>query len=183
MGILALKMTPLEQRKPPHPIPLPRSTGGEGIVTATAQTFHRALASIATYQPRGAPFESWLFKIAHNLVVDRYRAGAREASLDHLSDAGWQPSGSRMGNPLESAIQGEQVGAAWAAVALLPPLQRRAVVLRFAHDLSNAEVGARVGRSDRPEFLRAYVPPADTRRAAPAAVAPRRQARHLASRG
>lgn len=42
----------------------------------------------------------------------------------------------------------EDLDAAWAAVARLPALQRRAVTLRFGRDLSHAEVGVIIGRSE-----------------------------------
>src|SRR5205085_9165515 len=48
----------------------------------TAQTFLRAWEAIERYQLRGAPFVSWLLRIAHNLGVSHLRS-RRESSQLH----------------------------------------------------------------------------------------------------
>src|SRR5213595_3189942 len=48
----------------------------------TSQTFLRAWEAIDRYQVRGAPFVSWLLRIAHNLGVSHLR-GKRESSELH----------------------------------------------------------------------------------------------------
>jgi len=47
-----------------------------------------------------------------------------------------------------SAIVREEANAAWRAVARLQGDRRRAVVLRFVHELSTAEIAAVLGRSE-----------------------------------
>jgi len=39
----------------------------------TSQVFLRALGHIENYEDRGYPFSAWLYRIAHNLVVNWYR--------------------------------------------------------------------------------------------------------------
>ncbi len=39
----------------------------------TARVFQRALQHIPTYEDRGVPFSAWLYRIAHNLVVNWHR--------------------------------------------------------------------------------------------------------------
>ena len=118
----------------------------------TAQTFHRALERLDRYEWRGLPFGAWLFRIAHNLVVDRRRAPTAPLSLDGLGKG--DPTGraydlaAEEEAPDAGLLAQEEAAAAWAAVAALPPLQRRAVTLRFGRDLSHAEVGAIIGRSE-----------------------------------
>ena len=46
----------------------------------TNQTFIKMLESIDRFQWRHAPFSAWLFRIAHNLTMDHFRARRR-----------WQP--------------------------------------------------------------------------------------------
>src|SRR5881397_2454210 len=46
----------------------------------TTQTFLRMLESITRFRWQSAPFSAWLFRIAHNLAMDHFRATRR-----------WQP--------------------------------------------------------------------------------------------
>src|ERR671924_458169 len=46
----------------------------------TTQTFLKMLESIGRFRWRSAPFSAWLFRIAHNLAMDHFRARRR-----------WQP--------------------------------------------------------------------------------------------
>ncbi len=41
------------------------------------EVFLKALQSLDSYQERGVPMQAWLFKIAHNLIVDYLRKKAR----------------------------------------------------------------------------------------------------------
>jgi RNA polymerase sigma-70 factor (ECF subfamily) len=114
----------------------------------TAQTFHRALERLDSFEWRGVPFRAWLFRIAHNALIDYYRRDRGALSLDGLGDTGFDPQGED-GRRFDSDLErDEQVDAAWVAVAGLPPLQRRAMTLYFAHGLSHAEVGRTIGRSE-----------------------------------
>src|SRR5581483_5592743 len=82
-----------------------------------------------------------------NLLVDRRRAGSPPVSLDGAGDNGYDPSDDAL-PPESQVIDRDDARSAWAAVATLPPLQRRAVALRFGRDLSHAEVGVIIGRSE-----------------------------------
>jgi len=109
-----------------------------------AQTFQRALEFRERYQQRGVPVEAWLFRIAHNLIVDHYRARRDVAPLD-----AFDRSIATDAPPLDALVlENERLSGVWEAVATLPPLQRRAVTLYFGHDLPHAEVGRRIGRSE-----------------------------------
>src|SRR5579875_1239558 len=109
-----------------------------------AQTFQRALEFRERYQQRGVPVEAWLFRIAHNLIVDHYRARRDVAPLD-----AFDRSIATDAPPLDALVlENERLSTVWEAVATLPPLQRRAVTLYLGHDLPHAGVGRRIGRSE-----------------------------------
>ena len=51
----------------------------------TGEIFTRMVANLPDYRPMGVPFRAWLYRIAHNLVVDHYRkeGGQVLVPLDH----------------------------------------------------------------------------------------------------
>lgn len=100
----------------------------------TEQVFLKMLDAIATYRARGVPFSTWLYRIAHNLVVDRYRRSGREmvALHDHVPDNG------RHADP-EAAFQAaEDREQLYGAIRRLTDEQQQVIILRF---LDNLEVG------------------------------------------
>jgi RNA polymerase sigma-70 factor (ECF subfamily) len=108
----------------------------------TAQAFLQAWEAIDRYQMRGAPFVSWLLRIAHNLGVSHLRSRRDGSELpDTLVDH------SRLGNPEEVVqlqAEGEHVRA---AILRLREEQRQVIMLRFVEDLEYREVAEIVGKS------------------------------------
>lgn len=117
-----------------------RLGGKEAAEDATSLVFARALAGLPVF--RGdRPFRSWLFAIAHNVVVDGHRARRPESPLAEAADlVAADPS------PEELALAADERDAVRALLAQLPPAQRRVVELRLA-GLSGAEVAQVLGRT------------------------------------
>jgi RNA polymerase sigma-70 factor (ECF subfamily) len=106
---------------------------------ATSLIFARALAALPTH--RGGSFRSWLFAIAHNVVLNARRDAPRHHQLAivvELADPGPRPE--------EMAEAAERRRSVSAALARLPEEQRRVVELRLA-GLTGPEVAAALGRS------------------------------------
>jgi RNA polymerase sigma-70 factor, ECF subfamily len=106
---------------------------------ATSLIFARALAALPTH--RGGSFRSWLFAIAHNVVINARRDTPHHHQLAivvELADPGPRPE--------EMAEAAERRRSVSEALALLPEQQRRIVELRLA-GLTGPEVAAALGRS------------------------------------
>lgn len=109
----------------------------------TQQVFLNALRSVSTFKWKGVPFSSWLFRIAHNLVVDYMRKEKRQTivCLDESmvsSDCGPQLLA-------EQKLDTEQL---IRATQKLTAAQREVISLRFAGGLSVAEAAKVMGKSE-----------------------------------
>ena len=107
----------------------------------TQQVFLKSLQSISSYRWRDIPFSAWLFRIAHNLVVDYLRKKTRQptASLENLPLAAED-------DPQEMAmirIDNERLKM---ATKQLTRSQQEVISLRFAGDLPIAEVARIMGK-------------------------------------
>jgi len=109
-----------------------RTSDRELAADLTHQVFARALSALPQFseRPRTGSFRSWLFTIAHNLLVDTHRTRREVASLDAADRA--IPLRDRARSPEEQAIAGEQRRALAAAMAMLTEGQRQVVELRLA---------------------------------------------------
>jgi len=101
-----------------------------------SETFVRALKSLDSYQERGLPMEAWIFKIAHNLIIDYLRRASKKQMVP-IDDVVIQDSA----NTEEAAESDIQIGKVSEALKLLPQSQREVIELRFFADLSSIEAG------------------------------------------
>lgn len=108
----------------------------------TAQTFLQAWEAIERYQIRGAPFVSWLLRIAHNLAVSHLRSKREKAQLHE----GIVDEGSRR-DPEAVAEQKADEERVRQAILRLRDEQRQVIILRFVEDLEYREVAEIIGKS------------------------------------
>jgi RNA polymerase sigma-70 factor (ECF subfamily) len=108
----------------------------------TADVFVRALAGIRGYVWRGTPLLAWLYRIAHNVAAE-YRKKAARTSEHQVQDA-----------PLDIEDQRDEMRTIdgqtdmFNAIRSLTEDQRRVIILRFYHGMSNAEVARTVGKQE-----------------------------------
>lgn len=108
----------------------------------TAQTFLRAWEAIERYQVRGAPFVSWLLRIAHNLGVSYLRSKRESSQLhDGLVDDKLRR------DPEWSFQQTAEEEMVREAILHLREEQRQVIILRFIEDLEYPEVAEIIGKS------------------------------------
>ena len=111
----------------------------------TEQTFLKAWEALPGYKQRGNPFTSWLYRIAHNVVVDHHRR-RRPILSTPLAERGDQAS--RPSTTLDQVIQAEEADTLAAAIAQLPEEQQQIVILRFVEGLRHAEVARIMDKSE-----------------------------------
>ena len=107
------------------------------------EVFLKALESLKSYKERGVPMQAWLFRIAHNLVVDHLRKMTKRKTVD--IDTVNIASGINPEIVAEKNIEFEQVTQ---AMEQLSPAQKEIIRLRFLGGLTSKEVGSVLNKSD-----------------------------------
>ena len=106
----------------------------------TAEVFHQALANLKRFEWRGIPFAAWLFRIAANLISDRWQKSGREVTDE-------ESIGSAQVSPVEIE-EVERRATLFRLVDSLPAEQRRVVVLRFVEQKSIKEVASAIRKTE-----------------------------------
>ena len=108
-----------------------------------SEVFLKALDSLSSYQERGLPMQAWLFKIAHNMVVDYLRRVSKNRTVPIDTVVIQDPT-----DPAEVAEQNIKMEAVRKAMQKLTPEQREVLQLRFFGGLSSKETAAVLGKND-----------------------------------
>ncbi len=108
----------------------------------TSEVFHHALANLRRYEWRGIPFAAWLFRIAANLISDRWQRRSREQATDQVEQIESAPANSTEFEDVERRAT------LFRLVDTLPTEQRRVVVLRFVEQKSIKEVAREIRKTE-----------------------------------
>ena len=108
------------------------------------QVFIKAYESIGSYQSQGVPFTAWLFRIAHNQMVDYVRKQSKKQTVP-LDESLQIKDDSDVEHEVEVKIEMEKVVL---ATAKLTKAQREVISLRFAGGLSITEAAKTMRKSE-----------------------------------
>ncbi len=111
----------------------------------TARTFYRALRKLPSYRDWGVPFVAWLYRIAHNLLANWLRDQSRKpvVALDAVATVATPEGG-----PAAQLETVEEYDWLLQLVRGLPPDRQQLLILKFVEGMSNAQIGAVMGRTE-----------------------------------
>ena len=111
----------------------------------TERVFMRAMNHIGNYNHRGLPFSAWLYQIAHNLVANWHRDNSRRKDVP--LDDGMLLS-QNLNFPEHELLLLEERERLLHVIRHLPSERQELLILKFVDDLSNAEIGKVMGRTE-----------------------------------
>ena len=109
----------------------------------TEVIFLKAWEAMADYRVRAVPFGAWLYRIAHNVVIDRHRTHKELLPLEGQ----WELHDTTSG-PEDHLAWRETIELVAQALAQLSPLHQQVLTLRFISGLSHAETALVLERSE-----------------------------------
>jgi RNA polymerase sigma-70 factor, ECF subfamily len=108
----------------------------------TAEVFTRVYEKIDSFQVQGAPLSAWLFRIAHNRLVDAVRRHRHpQVGLDDAP----QLVGGRVFEGIDAAVAMEEIKR---GLAMLTAEQRQVIQMRFLEGRSVAETAEAMQRGE-----------------------------------
>jgi len=107
----------------------------------TSQVFLTAFEQLPRYQHRGT-FAAWVFTIARNKARDHFRRSGRQVSMEAIADAAIRP------DLLGEIIHADRLERLDLLIRGLPEGELEMIRLRYVAELSLAEIGALVHRSE-----------------------------------
>jgi RNA polymerase sigma-70 factor (ECF subfamily) len=110
----------------------------------TTQTFVRMLEAIGRFRWREVPFSAWLFRIAHNLAMDHFRANRRVQTEEKVPE----PQGSEESSAEDQALDSLGRAGMLELIEGLSSEQRQVLTLKFLYGFANAEVATILGKTE-----------------------------------
>jgi RNA polymerase sigma-70 factor (ECF subfamily) len=101
----------------------------------TTQTFLKMLEAIGRFRWQSAPFSAWLFRIAHNLAMDHFRASKRWQPEEEVPE----PDDALASSAEEEALQSIGRKSMLGLIEDLSNEQQQVLTLKFVFNFSNGE--------------------------------------------
>ena len=110
----------------------------------TTQTFLKMLEKIGSFRWQSAPFSAWLFRIAHNLAMDHFRARRRWQPEEEVPE---QP-GDAEDSAEFAAMQTIGRESMLRLIEELSPEQQQVLTLKFVFNFANSDVATILGKTE-----------------------------------
>lgn len=113
----------------------------------TEDVFLRAWKNLGRFQPK-RPILHWLYRIAHNRIVDEHRRKAQQNdSLDAMNESGHQIA-SPQPDPVHTVISNEEIDTLRNALATMSDDEQSLLFLRFTENLAFREIAEILNKSE-----------------------------------
>lgn len=114
----------------------------------TSEILERAFTNLASFDARKGAFSTWLFRLAHNVLVNHLKKRQRRGKYLAVF-----PEEEAMANdeptPEEAILHNEQVARLISSVQMLSSRQQEILSLRFAGRLTNREIARVLNMNER----------------------------------
>jgi len=110
----------------------------------TTQTFMRMLESIGKFRFQSAPFSAWLFRIAHNLSMDHFRANRRWQPEEEVPE----PRDSEEASAEDAAFHEIGRQSMLELIDRLSHEQQQVLTLKFVFNFGNQEAATILGKTE-----------------------------------
>jgi len=110
----------------------------------TTQVFVKMLESIGNFRWRAAPFSAWLFRIAHNLAMDHFRANRRWQLEEEVPE----PDPGEGSAAEEEAFESIGRQSMLELIQKLSLEQQQVLTLKFVFNFSNADAATILDKTD-----------------------------------
>ena len=129
----------------------------------TSDTFMRVYEHFQDYD-QTRPLKPWLYRIAHNVLVNHYRGKKNDISITVIEESGWEAPDAR---GLERAKTMTEHSLMMEKISMLSPKEAQLITLRYVQQLSTEEMAqaldmsegaARTALSRALDSLRALLP-------------------------
>jgi RNA polymerase sigma-70 factor, ECF subfamily len=110
----------------------------------TTLTFLKMLESIKRFRWQAVPFSAWLFRIAHNVAMDHFRASKRVQPEEEVPE----PVGSEQLSAEVEAMRSIGRQSMLQMIESLSPEQQQVLTLKFVFNFGNGEVASILGKTE-----------------------------------
>src|SRR4051794_21168645 len=110
----------------------------------TTQTFMKMLEAIKRFRWQSAPFSAWLFRIAHNLAMDHFRANKRWQPEEEVPE----PDPGEGSAAEEEALESIGRQSMLELIENLSNEQQQVLTLKFVFNFSNADAATILDKTE-----------------------------------
>jgi RNA polymerase sigma-70 factor (ECF subfamily) len=111
------------------------------------EIFVKAWKAIGSYRGKGQAFSSWLYRIAHNYLVDYFRKSQKRKFLDMERRSLEMETAATVASPEQESERKAVRQELMEAISYLRDNQRQVILLKFVEGLDNREIGEIMGKS------------------------------------